>query len=120
MEKFVDKKYPESIKKRITIVSVDDAVFHPDGNYSIPSWENWIKEFFNQSKADKNNTYNWYTGDEAYIEDMKKARPNDNFILLDRSKINISGTMIRKNLALYKKYVPQVYLDYLQEKGIRQ
>ena len=116
MKKFIKCYYPTQRQNIIFVVSVDDFNIHPDGDFSKVSWEGWINEFFKTSKACTDDTYTWYTGEENYISEMKKTRPNDNFILMDRSVIKISGTMIRDNLDKYSYHVPLVYLNYLKER----
>ena len=118
MKNYISTHYAPFITEHIHIISVDDAVIHPDGDYHITDWEAWIKEFFRVSEASTYDTYMWYTGEPDYIRAIHHVRHDDKFIIFDRSYIPISGTMIRENIDEYREYVADVYLQYLEERNL--
>ena len=103
---------------KCAVCTVDDEKIHPDKDYSHVSWKGWLREFFKSSGISENEPLVWYTGEQSYAEDIARLRPNDSFVLADRSEIPISGTMIRENPKEYESRISIPYRKYLRNKGI--
>ena len=100
----------------IIVVSVDDKKIGLTGKFDIPSWRAWCNELFTNANVDSNeHTYYWYTGEQSYVDKLKEIYSNHNFCLVNRNKINISGTKIRENPTKYKEYIDKDFYRYLKE-----
>lgn len=105
----------------IKIVIIDDDKIGMDGTFTLQNWIIWSKELFDNAdfdSKDKSNQYTWYTGDDSYVDKLESIYPEHKFILLDRSNIMVSGTMIRENPQEYKDMIDPVFVEYLSQKGL--
>ena len=100
--------------KNVIITIVDDHEIGLTGTFSVDAWSIWGKEFFRNAWLDPNDEskeYTWYTGEASYIEKLQQVYPNHNFVLLDRSEIQVSGTMIRENTDQYCDMIAPDFLE---------
>lgn len=111
----MQNKYKD--KPNIIVVPIDDKKLGLTGKFDLPSWKAWCKELFTNANIDPNeNTCCWYTGEEHYASKLSQLYPNHYFIIADRSKINISGTKIRKDPLKNKKFIDKDFYQYLKGK----
>lgn len=98
----------------VKIVTVDDGKIHPDGNFLKTDWEGWCRELFRQIPPEE--CYTWFTGEQDYIDAIRKSRPADAFVKMDRSIIPVSGTNIRRDMEKNRKYIEDNYYRYLRDR----
>ncbi len=100
----------------VTVTIIDDHKIGLTGTFSEDAWAKWIDEFFEGTGYDPNDEtkeYTWYTGEESYIEKMQALYPNHKYVLLNRSDIPISGTLIRERPILYGEMIEDTFKQYL-------
>ena len=103
----------------IKIVLVDDKKIGLDGTFTVQNWEAWCDELLSsgglypdlRQRSDIEIT--WYSGDKSYIDKISMIYPNHNYVLLDRTRIPVSGTEIRVNPKEHKELINTTYIDYL-------
>ena len=102
----------------ITLCCIDDKKLGLDGSLSKENWHIWAQEMFKQSGYDpEQHDYTWYTGEASYVENISPSYPGHRFVLLDRHRLPISGTMIRTNPEQYKQYIdPHFYYQIINIK----
>ena len=103
----------------IIIVKIDDKKLSLDGTFTLHNWDIWTKELFKQSKLNPNDPtiiYNWYMGEQGYVEKISTLFPQHKFNLVDRNVIFISGTKIRQDFIKYKGYIDNDFWNYLNNK----
>lgn len=100
---------------KITVAVVDDKKIGLTGTFSVEAWETWCKEAFRDTKRllDEADTVTWYSGDEVYIQKISTIYPEHKYQLLDRTKNDISGTKIRKDIFKYWHRIHPLFQDYL-------
>lgn len=99
----------------IKVAAVDDYKIHPDGDFSKTDWEGWCRELFRQISPKEH--YTWFTGEQSYINDISRIRPEDIFVKVDRSIIPVSGTEIRRDIEKNKEYIADNYYRYLKDRA---
>lgn len=109
----------EQIYPQCIVVPVDDKKIGMDGSFSLYNWRVWCDELFTQAKVDpKKHNFTWYTGEPSYVEKLSQIYPLHHFKLADRSNLQISGTMIRKNPKKYEGYINDIFCKYLKSEGL--
>lgn len=99
----------------IIVVPVDDEKLGLTGKFDLESWEIWCDELFTNANINPHkNKCVWYTGEMSYSCKICQLYPNHLYLIADRSEINISGTMIRKNPNKYKEYIDKDFYNYLK------
>jgi len=114
-QKLIKEKFETN--NNIILSVVDDKKIGLEGKFDEMGWKIWSDEFFKNANIDpynENDIFTWYTGEQRYIDEIKKTFPNHKFTLLDRNDINISGTQIRTNFEDNKQYIEETFLDYLE------
>ena len=110
----IKTKYKDN--PNITVVSVDDKNIGLTGKFDISSWKIWSNELFHNANIQSNTEHiTWYTGEQSYVDKLQEIYPKHNFCLVNRNKINISGTKIRENPTKYKEYIDKDFYTYLRE-----
>lgn len=103
----------------IIVVPIDDKKIGLTGKFDIPSWKLWCEELFKNANIDPNkNTCCWYTGEQHYADKLSVLYPEHYCIVADRSKINISGTKIRKDPLKNKQFIDKDFYECLKGKKI--
>lgn len=106
---------------RVTVVCVDDKKIGLTGKFDDAAWRAWSNELFLNAQLDSldpNTLYTWYSGEPSYAERISAIYPDHRFQLLDRSKIDISGTAVRQDPAKYKSDIHPLFWEYLIQNGI--
>ena len=116
--KLIRKKYRN--EDSIIVTEIDDHKIGLTGTFSIDAWKIWCKEYFKVyfDPFDDSKEYTWYMGEQSYIDKIRTIYPHHNFVLLDRSDIQISGTMIRENPNQYRHMIDESFLQYLCQRNI--
>lgn len=110
-------KYKDN--SNVIVVPIDDKKIGLTGKFDLPSWTDWCNELFINAKIDPNKyTCCWYTGEQSYADKLRNIYPSHHCVVIDRSKINISGTKIRQNPLKNKKFIDKYFYEYLKGKQI--
>ena len=111
-QKLIRNKF--AYNESVIISVVDDKKIGLTGKFDEEAWKNWSKEYFTNAGINPNDNtieFTWYTGDKQYIDELSKIYPKHNFILLDKTRRNISGTEIREHL---ESNLMNIDIDFLR------
>lgn len=110
------QEYPD-----VLVTEVDDHAIGLTGTFSTDAWRRWGEELFRNAGLNPKAagvTYHWYLGELPYLKKLTEIYPHHIFHLADRTKLPISGTMIREHWQDYEADIHPVFLEYL-ERGVR-
>ncbi len=105
-------------KDNVIVVQIDDKKLGLDGTFTHDNWVLWGNELFSQAKRKPDDAeYNWYTGEQSYIDKLSVIYPTHKFTLVDREIIKASGTEIRKSPAIHSDDINDFFKSYLRKNG---
>lgn len=126
-----DKRYDLPLKKRFRLVEkffeddntievkeLNDSEMGIDGDkqFTDEGWRTWLSAVKCRLPLDLNDSYTFYVGEPSYVAPLEKAIANMSggssyfsVKLVDRNKLPISGTQIRKNPIKYWDYIAQPF-----------
>nr|WP_081795535.1 nicotinate phosphoribosyltransferase [Butyrivibrio sp. MC2021] len=114
--KLVQEMFAE--KDNVIVVQIDDKKLGLDGTFTHDNWVLWGDElFFQAGRRPDDAEYNWYTGEQSYIDKLKVIYPAHKFTLVDREIIKASGTEIRKSPAIHSDDINDFFKSYLRKNG---
>lgn len=91
----------------IDVYSINDTELGIDESCSDNNWKIWTNKVREISGWNDDNEYTWYVAEPDYKIALEKL--GYNIILMDRSKIPITGTMIRKQPYVYWDYITDIF-----------
>lgn len=92
----------------VKVIYVNDTELGIDQSMCDSNWEKWLnKVYINMSSKDAASNKTWYVGESNYVKSLGKLY--EKAILIDRSVLPISASMIRNNPLKYWNYISPVF-----------
>lgn len=89
----------------VEMLNEDNIPRYPNG------WTKWLEsmsEIIDKSTSSSFDKHTWYVGEQEYKDELEE-RTQDNVVLLDRSDLPISATMIRENPLKHWNYITRTF-----------
>lgn len=92
----------------IKVIYINDTELGIDESMSLDNWRIWSNAVFKKMGIYLFNALTWYVGEKSYVKSLGE-QIGENVVYVDRTKLPISGTMIRQNPLKYWNYIAPTF-----------